>query len=159
MSSSRTTHPKIIQGLITKLATLEHKLSKKEHKRKPQSSRELKSPEQKYSDFFQNFKGMEISKSVYTFASIIISKVAEKTKGRLKSHEILKFFAGCFFIAFKFIEDQLKFYIGDYAKVVEMDQKLLEKIEVGIFVHILGFDLGFEDLVEREEKDLLALSV
>jgi len=158
MSASRKSNKiSLITGLIAKLATLELTLRKKQSSC---SSSELPKKDflkKKYKFFFEKFEGINIPESVFPFSSLMLSQVEEKSKGKLKSHELLKIFSGCFFIAFKFIEDELQFFVEDFAKLLGCDQKLIEKMEVGILVHILNFNLDFSGRLEGEMRKLMAL--
>lgn len=112
----------------------------------------------KYAKFLKKLERVEIEDSVFVHCSLLFKKVMSKRKRSLKKKDVIRVFGVCLFISFKYVIDDLLFYVQDYCTLTGMNQEMVEVLEVAIVVNIIGFELNFgseEYLQEKRNLELL----
>ena len=106
--------------------------------------KELLKMYEKYAKFLHRLRKVEIEDTVFVHCSIMFKKVMKKRQKNLKQKDALKVFAACLYLSFKYVVDDLLFYVEDYARLTGINQKLVEILEVAIVVNILAFDMNYK---------------
>lgn len=113
----------------------------------------------KYVKFMKKLSRVEIEDSVFVHCALLFKKVMSRRKSTLKRKDILKVFGTCLFISFKFVVDDLLFYVQDYCAVTGMNQGMIEVLEIAILANIIAFDLNFgEEEFHQEKRSLEQLA-
>lgn len=116
----------------------------------------------KYRKFIKRLDRVDIEDSVFVHSSLLFKKVMSRRKRSLKKKDIIRIFGVCLFISFKYVVDDLLFYVQDYCTLTRMNQEMVEMLEVAILANIVGFNLSFgreEYLQEKRNLELIGCGV
>lgn len=157
-------------GLVKLVSMIESKIPNEEKISRPRSSATSPSTGQgkpvqllemtsfnKYVKFMKKLSKVDIEDSVFVHCSLLFKKIMSRRKSSLKRRDIYKVFGTCLFISFKYVVDDLLFFVQDYCSLTEMSQEMVEVLEIAILTNIIAFDLNFGEVQFRQEKRNLEL--